>query len=59
VLHLKHAAFSLLTCHYLARPMQPPACCALRPRSFDEFVRMSQDKIFLTGKLQEYRHAFE
>lgn len=26
--------------------------------SFEEFVRMSQDKIFLTGKLQEYQNAF-
>ncbi|KAL4440573.1 hypothetical protein ABPG75_003574 [Micractinium tetrahymenae] len=26
--------------------------------SFEEFVRMAQDKIFLTGKLEEYRDAF-
>ncbi|KAL4423154.1 hypothetical protein ABPG77_007807 [Micractinium sp. CCAP 211/92] len=26
--------------------------------SFEEFVRMAQDKIFLAGKLEEYREAF-
>ena len=31
----------------------PLSCC-----SFDEFVRMAQDNIFLSGKLQEYRNAF-
>jgi hypothetical protein len=31
---------------------------AARRCSFEEFVRMSQDKIFLTGKLQEYQNAF-
>ena len=30
----------------------PPLC------SFEEFVRMAQDKIFMTGKLQEYKDAF-
>lgn len=29
-----------------------------RRRSFEEFGRMSQDNIFLTGKLQEYQLAF-
>lgn len=33
-------------------PFTPLAC------SFEEFVRMAQDKIFLAGKLEEYRDAF-
>lgn len=32
----------------------PPFLC-----SFEEFVRMAQDNIFLTGKLQEYSKAFK
>jgi hypothetical protein len=33
--------------------LERPAC------SFEEFVRLGQDKIFLTGKLEEYRTAFK
>ena len=31
----------------------------LRPRSFDEFVAMTQDNIFLAGQLAEYQKAFK
>lgn len=46
-------------------PTPPRPTCSsamdahLRPRSFDEFVAMTQDNIFLAGQLAEYQKAFK